>query len=339
MLRIHMALVTTALLILPHSGICRAAQTVEATLTHEQQADEDTRPSIFPEEAAPIPPPFHLHRLTYSNLLALRYNPLGGEDRFDLRYRYRLYEKTGPLFRDAHLGIAFSPTVNFTMSRIGLSLIAKPLAVVTVTAGYYFSVWYGAFGYLQSYASAREDHSDTQIDEGDDAGNSYGTTGHELHLGAMLLGKVGPVVLRVDNNFHFAKQDLQGGDSLYYTPRHDALVANPGWLMINDFDLVYLSDFGLVAGVRGTLTHAFYKDEHFLPGESTENPNTPTFRLGPLAAYVFYDKPEKKFNKPTILLIVNWWLRHRFRTGDDVHQAVPYAVLGFKFEGELWGRN
>ena len=77
-------------------------------------------------------------------------------------------------------------------------------------------------------------------------------------------------------------------------------------------------------------------NDHYAALGGVENPNTPIVRTGPLLAYVFFDDPNTAFNKPAILLILNWNIKHRFRTGRDVSAAVPYVVLGFKFEGTLW---
>ena len=45
------------------------------------------------------------------------------------------------------------------------------------------------------------------------------------------------------------------------------------------------------------------------------------------------------FEKPTLLLIANWYLSHRWRTGADVTQAFPYLALAFRFEGTLWASD
>jgi hypothetical protein len=277
--------------------------------------------------------------VVYNNLLAARLNPLGLEDQINLGYRYRLYRDPGLLWRDAYVGLALTPTLNPAVARVGASLEIKPLAVLFLSVGYYFVGWFGSFEYLQSYRSPHADHSDTHLDEGVDAGRRYSTIGSELQLRAQVLGKVGPVVVRNDLNLFRCQLDLEGEDRLHYNARIDAMVADGGWALTNDTDLVWLSSFGLVAGIRSSVVHAFYGDRDFVPGESTENPNSPSVRLGPLLAYVFYDRPDRWFNKPTVLLIINWWLKHRYRTGADVSQGVPYLVIGFKFEGDLWQRR
>ncbi|MCA9687412.1 MAG: hypothetical protein KC457_34945, partial [Myxococcales bacterium] len=67
----------------------------------------------------------------------------------------------------------------------------------------------------------------------------------------------------------------------------------------------------------------------------------PQFRLGPALGYVFYDQPQKRarFNKPTLLLMPQWNILHRWRTGRDVSAAMPTIVIAFAFSGQLWGKN
>ena len=36
-----------------------------------------------------------------------------------------------------------------------------------------------------------------------------------------------------------------------------------------------------------------------------------------------------------LILNVAWYLQHRYRTGAEVSQAVPYVVLGFAFQSDL----
>jgi hypothetical protein len=287
-----------------------------------------------PAQLAPRPK----HRIVYSSLLAARLNPLGLENRLWIGYRRRLFNSGKLLLREANIGIAFSPTITPSMARVGGTLEVRPLTVLSLSAAYYFVGFFNTFGFLQSYQSPRDDHSDTQIRAGQDAGRSYTTTGSELQLRAQLLGKVGPIVLRNTTVFYRSQMKLSQGDRLFYNPRIDALVPDGGWAMVNDTDLVWLTPFRLIAGVRFSVVHAFYRDGDYRAGESRDNINTPLMRVGPLLAYVFYDKPERRFNKPTLLMIINWHLKHRFRTGADVSRAIPYFVLGFRVSGELWKR-
>jgi len=278
------------------------------------------------------PPPLRLpeHRVVYGNLLVLRYNPLGVEDRIELEYRYRLMHSDALLWNDTYVSLGLTPTVNAALTRLGATLAIKPFAIATLSAGYYYVVWYGAFGHLRSFESPDADYSDSAIDRG--SGQAIATTGHELQLRLSLVAKVGPVALSNNLEAYFADMRLKGGDHYYYQPRLDLLAHDLHWILSNDTDLVYVTKFGLVAGLRNTVSHAFDAAGSGAGGEST-----PTDRLGPLLAYVFFDRPRSAFNKPTLLLVTGFWLKHRFRTGEDVHQGVPYLVLAFKCEGELWG--
>lgn len=296
----------------------------------ESSATGDDTPSG--ENSTPLPK----HRITYENLLVVRYNSLGLEDMLDIRYRLRLYKRSDILYRDAHIGLGFTPSISPAQARIGPSLVIKPLAVLTLTVGYHYSIWFGNFDFLQSYTSPRAPYSDSDLDREDKNGRSYATTGHEAHLGVNLIAKVGPIVISNDLNAFYHDQDLRAGDTAFYEARYDMMVRDRGWLLSNDTNLLYLTDFGFIAGLTHSLVHAFYKDDDFLESEPTTNPNGPLLYLGPLAAYIFYDKPERLFNEPTLIFLVTWYLKHRFRTGADVPQAVPCLMLGFSFNGELW---
>jgi len=281
----------------------------------------------------PAPALVPKHRLVWGNLLALRYNPLGIEDRIDLEYRRRLIEGDSILWRDTYVGLGLTPTVNAAVSRIGATFTLKPIALAWVSLGYYYVVWYGAFGHLRGFGGEEDDFSDTAIDRG--AERAAATTGHEVVWKVNLVLKIGPIAIANTEEWYWARMNLRFDDGetrgdapYYYQPRLDLLMANPGVAVVNDTDLVYVSDFGLAAGIRNTMSYAFNANAHG---------NGPTDRLGPLLAYVFFDEPRAGFNKPTILLITGWWLAHRFRTGADVDQGIPYVVLAFKCEGEIWG--
>lgn len=316
---------------LPRVSVGKTAAVVGLALALSAPA---ARAGDEPTAAAQSPGP--RHRISHSNLLLLRINPLGLEDWLDVGYRYRLYDHESAVFRDNHAGLAFTPTISPGVVRVGGTGEVRPLSILMLSMGYYFVSWFGTFDFLQSYPSARAAHSDSDLERGTDDGRNYATIGSELQLKAQPIVKVGPVVVRDEVNFYYSNTDLRRGDRTYYNIRIDALVPNRGWALTNDTDVIYLTDFGLVAGVRSTVTHAFFTERHFAPGEPHENLSSPTWRLGPLLAYVFSDDLSVGFNKPTALLIVNWWLKHRYRTGDDVHQAVPYLIVAFKFEGDLW---
>jgi hypothetical protein len=272
------------------------------------------------------PPPIPAHRIVYDNLVGARLNPLGLEDQFNLAYRARLYASDSLALRDNAFAVGLSPTLSPSISRFGGHVEIRPLTLLSLSAGFYQVGYLGPFGILQSFPDATYDYSDSVLSERKDAGLHYPTNGYEVQLRGVALAKFGPVAVRSDTNAYYTDVKLRDGDTVYYHQRTDLLMPDKGWGLTSDEDVAYVSDFGLVAGARYSVGHAFVDGEG--PGS--------IMRLGPLLAYTFFDEPGTSFNKPTILGLFQWWLIHPSRTGQDVTQALPYIALAFRFEGELW---
>jgi len=139
----------------------------------------------------------------------------------------------------------------------------------------------------------------------------------------------------------FHDMDLREGDRVWYDQYLDLLIPGTGWTLANDLDVLWqipMDEDGamLMLGARYTVATPLYAATDFLPGESQEHENGPFHRLGPMFVYTFFDRPGAAFNKPSLIAIVSWHLAHRYRTGADTSQALPYAVLAFAFTGELW---
>jgi hypothetical protein len=285
-------------------------------------------PRIALAEEPPIPE----HRVTYDNLTAVRVNPLGLESRYNLAWRARLYEHESAALRDNNMSIVGNAVLGPAASRFGGTFEVRPATVLTLSAGVHRIGYFGTFQFMQGFADAQADFSDSALRAGTDAGRNYPAGGTDVELRAQALAKVGPIVVRSDTTAYWTDLELREGQTVYYTPRYDLLMPDEGWALTSDNDVLYMSDFGLVAGARVSVGASFYE-----PAQrgGAEDPNSPTVRAGPVAAYVFFDEPGAAFNKPTLLLNAGWWLAHRFRTGDDVSQALPMITVAFRFEGEL----
>lgn len=287
-------------------------------------------------DAAPPAPPLPRHRVVHENLTALRVNPIGLENRYVVAARARLYHHDSPALRENYVGVAVSNIQSPALYRHGVVVEARPLTLLTLSAGVHRVGYYGNFQFLQGYQDAHVDFSDSEMRAAAKEGRNRPARGVEVELRSQLLGKVGPIVVRNDTSFYYTEVDLRPGERTYYTPRYDLLMPNRGFALTSDNDVLYFSDFGLVAGVRTSVGHAFY-DAATLAGR--DNPNGPTVRVGPLVAYTFFDQPGAVFNKPTVFLNAGFWLSHRWRTGEDVAQAMPMIAAGFRFEGELFRRD
>jgi hypothetical protein len=188
---------------------------------------------------------------------------------------------------------------------------------------------------MQSYDSPHDEHAPSDLDRGRDNDENYATQGHQIELDLLLQVKFGKIAVRNDSQAYWNKMRLRGNDDVFYDIRIDAMVPNGGWALVNDTDVLYVGDKGLRAGLRGTVTKAFFPERVFEEGDDTDDPNGPMFRVGPMLAYQFFDRPGAKFNKPTVFLIPQWNLVHRYRTGRDIHMAIPTLVVGLGFGGDL----
>jgi hypothetical protein len=275
--------------------------------------------------------------ISYTNLTAGRVNPLGLIEVFELGYRLRLYDSTNPLFENNFVSFALRPALTPAWGRLSGVLRIQPLSILQLWAEYGAGGHFGTFGLMQSFPTATADVSDTALDAREEAGVNYAATGTQIGLGVLLQAKVGPIAARSSARFIRPNHDLQDGDTAYYNIVYDIVIPDRAWAVNKDTDLLWVSKFGLVAGVRWSLTHAFTRETDFSPDEAGRN--APLHRVGPLLAYSFWDEPGAAFNKPTALVVANWWLQHPSRTGQDSSQAIPYLILGFTCEGDLWQAN
>ena len=138
----------------------------------------------------------------------------------------------------------------------------------------------------------------------------------------------------VRNQLRLFRPDFQlrAGDTAFYDQLSDLLMPNKRVSLINDFDLLFQTTFGLVAGLRYDVGVPFYGPQNGGAGGRVDNS---THRLGPLLAYRFFDHDGAALNQPTVALVVNWYLKHPYRAGAESSQAVPYVALAFNLVGDL----
>lgn len=290
------------------------------------------------------PPP--KNRLLLRDLTVFRWNPIGLITDARVTWRFRLYEHESMALRDNFVGLGLAPVVSGGFARVGAFVEVAPLSMLQLWANYEVVQYYGSSGFLQSWPDAASaNYSDSEqerladLPKGD-AQRNYAASGTQLNLGATLQLKVGPVIARALPRAILPHYKLRTGDRVFYDIFNDVLTGNDSWYFVNDLDLAYMLPLGdkgrqLVAGVRWTMTAPFYAAKDFADGTVQTTGNGPTHRLGPLFAYTFFQNDGAMFNAPTIVLVLNWWLKHEYRTGRDVSQAVPYFVLGFSFSSDF----
>ena len=268
------------------------------------------------------------HSLTYRNVVVLQGNPILLRDIVSLDYRYRVYESASPYLRNNYLGFALRPVLSPGFARIGGGVEIAPASVVRLGLSWEQVTFFGTFDQLQSFPEHVDDYSDSGLGARGDAEENYAATGTDIAASALVQNRFGPFIVRDLFELHRVKYDLRTGDDFFYDPVLDMLLAEQGWAFSNDLDVLYISPVGLIAGVRYSMVKAFYSN-------AASDPNGPSHRLGPSLSYVVFQNPGAAFDSATIFVLVNWWLKHRFRTGEDVAGAVPFLSVGFSFTGEL----
>jgi len=274
--------------------------------------------------------------LGYTNLTALRVNPLGLQDQLELDLWWRLFDPgDSPLLANNSFSVGVAPILSPASARLGVALKLRPLNIFKIEVKWEYLAWFGNFDLLQSFGSPRDDFSDSAIEAGGEAGRNSAQDGWQLTLDAEARAKVGPVIIRSRFKAGYVDVPLDGDDTVFFEQYYDLLLPSRGWFFINDADLLATLGPHLIIGVRHTVMAVDYPDDAYRDGEPRKTTSSPVHRVGPLVAWRFFDEPGAAFNQPTLLVLAQWHLQHRWRTGADVDQAVPYLVVAFAFTGEL----
>jgi len=301
-----------------------------------------------PEPAAPAsdaPPEPPRTRLLLNNLLAFRYNPLGFEDQVRVGLQTRLYRSKEAVLRDNFIFTGAYPKINPAFIKAGPSIEIQPLSIFNLRLAAEIVGFYSSFGALQSFSSPTAAYSDTDLRAGKEAGRNYATYGAHAMIEPTIQLKFGRFVLRDKLAVEYWRMNVRDGDTVWYDMSLDTLVPSNGWVVTNDLDALYLHDFKdwkgrfhgarLTAGLRYTTVQPIYRERDFQSGDARSLADNSHHRAGPLVAFTFFDRGFTQFNKPTALVIANWYIDHRFRTGRDVSGAIPYLIVGFAFQSDL----
>jgi hypothetical protein len=214
----------------------------------------------------------------------------------------------------------------------------QPLSFLELGASYGATFYFANAG--ESYPSPRADYDSSALSRPRSGpGGSYGLTVQHVTVSAALKAKVGRVSARTETRASRLIADPHGGDTVVYDPGYDVVVYKQGWVAQNDTSVGYGVTPSLTIGVRNTLTLAWYPDSAYAPGEVHDNPNTPIDRLGPFALLTLFRHPDAAIETANLAVSAQWYLEHRYRTGDAVSGAVPLLGISITLSGDLLRRN
>jgi hypothetical protein len=275
-------------------------------------------------------PPDPDFRIAISSLIAARVNPLGLEEQLRIGPQQRLYRSDKLALHDNFVFVGLGTKLSPAYLKIGPTWDVQPLSILNLRFSVELMKWFGTFNFLQSFATPTADYSDSTLSRLKDS--AYTPLGVHFTFEPLVQMKFGPIALRNRFSVEYWAMNTRPGDTVFYDPTLDTLVPSRGWVIADDLDVVYVDKRRFVVGVRYSVVQPFYSSNDFLPGEK-QDINNRHQALGPIAVYTFRDRP--RFYKPSLILIVNWFVEHRWRTGADVSPGIPYAVLAFAFSSEL----
>src|SRR4051794_29521634 len=130
-------------------------------------------------------------RLTMTNLLVGRVNPLGLEDQLRIGLQQKLYDHDAAALRDNFIFFGAVPKLNPAFVKFGPAIEIQPASVFNLKFGIELFHWFGSFSYMQSFFSPTANWSDSVIERGKDAGRNYVTTGIHAIIEPTIRLKVG----------------------------------------------------------------------------------------------------------------------------------------------------
>lgn len=269
------------------------------------------------------------HSVVWRDATFFRYNPLGLVTAAALEYRLRLYDSDHPLFSQNYVSVAATPMLSPVYARLGGTLELMPLSVLRLGVGYEYISYFGNMGFMQSFDAYDADASDAALDANKEAGEHYGGHGTQLSFSALLQAKVGPIAVRSKAVLGRVDYALRDSDIALFDPLLDILVPVEGWIWTNDLDALYVGD-RFVAGLRHSAVDAVYPDV-----DNSADPNGPIHRLGPLFVLQVAGDGTGVVSNVSAVALLQLYLSHRYRAGQEVTRALPYIGLGVIVEGSL----
>ena len=256
-----------------------------------------------------------------SHLLALRYNPLGLQDESFLGYRWALRDLYGApeenrLFGKSYLWTGAIGRFSPQFAQLGAFVKTLPIAVLELQGGFVRNFAFSDADRVRESGLFTEGTKDA-LDVGQvGSADAIITSGWQASLQARFQIKVGPIAARNTNLFRRFELDAEGESGRFYDQTLDVVTPFKSWVYQNDSDLLYAAeDSPWILGLRYTITTPLSDEAQDIQ------------RVGPLFVWKFLS-PEPEELSQALVVLSQWHLEHRSRTGQVMDQMIPYfAVL------------
>jgi len=289
-----------------------------------------------PTTVEPSPPPREIpaRRVSISHLVVATYNALGAEYQLKPGLQYRLNKSDDLLLHDTFTFAGAFIRLSPVYATAGPLVEWQPLAIINLRARAEALGYFKSLGVLQSWRSPYDDHSDTAQSLRNAAGENYSTYGLHATVEPTLQAQVGPIAVQNHFSLDYWNMRLHSGDTVWYDAGPDHAIPGNGFTLLEEASLVYLRG-PLTAGLNFRYAAPLFTEANFRPGEDPHGLNESNSRLGAIFAYTFFNRGYTPFDQPTVFVLVQWWLHHHYRTGQDVSGVIPFVAVGFSFQQDF----
>jgi hypothetical protein len=147
-------------------------------------------------------------------------NPLGLQNRIDLRWERPLTTSRRQILEAAHLAVGLSHALTPSYTRFGFWAEVAPLSILSVRAGAEPTAYFGTFGSLMSFPHYTDPFDDEAREAQEDEARAG--TASRFYVSPRLQMKVGSMVAAGGVDFEWWRSSADG--PLFYEPSRDTLL-------------------------------------------------------------------------------------------------------------------
>jgi hypothetical protein len=281
--------------------------------------------------------------VAFSNQFALRYNPLGLQDELYFGYKKKLFKaaKNKLLFGKSYIWTGALVRATPQFAHFGGFIRTLPIAILELQASAV-----GVLGFSDSKSVQDKSYFTEATRQASAETGSIIDNGWIASLQARLQYKKDAIAIRSTHLFRHFAIDGDSSSGMFYDQNLDLVLPFDSWAYQTDTDVLYADDNKQwVLGLRHTYARSLSdaaEPSTTLAGQQSEVQLHEIHRAGPLLAWKFKQKTKAKSKKSkdplkhALLVLSQWHIKHRLRTGDPTPGAVPYFAVAYVVSGTVF---
>lgn len=247
--------------------------------------------------------------LEYKNTAVLKGNPSTLLAVPELSYRFQI--------ENLNVGLSVRPLISLSHFRPEVEIEFSPFESLQLRAGIAHGIYFESLYGFSGPTGNASDGNRARLQGNNGSANFFNLSGQlKLHFSKF--------IFRNHLKTSYAIYDPKNSNFVY-EELLDILVAKEGWFYSNELDFLYLYSSKWVLGLRYTTSNAFVMNLD----------TTATHRIGPIASHVFFSNPNSTLETFSAFILLNWYMQHPFRSGQESSRLLPYSAVGFTITGSL----